>query len=472
MPGCIASRSAQDHIIGDLGHIEVRKSDADIDNVVIGATHGLSEPDAAALATVLSDETGAGLVIAYGFRNKRIPVAQPLVYTSPLIVRAGDPRQTGSVYSEFRTHLQNAADGPLKFYIGVRSADQSLTLNRIEVATAGLSVEQVKVLKAAFVRIRDQALQAGEAPKIDMALNPLDDISWNITGVKNHGVLLLAEKGLIFRMPKILGAAQAKPVYTEILKEWAAHTLATVMENSSEVPEIDVKLMPYGRMEWIRSRKNIPSVVIGAPHGSFDRHTAELVQDLSYRTSFAAVIAKGFTPTECGGWRINVNRPTEKNYPSRGPEEERGTDRAVRTYERFRETVLRAAAGPLDLYIDIHQNSHDNNLDVATLGISRAEAEAIKKAYVEIRQQILRAYDNLPKVNLAIEPIDKVTFRARVAKEQGILRLAKRSLHFELPAHRVLYNPHARRVYTAILAKLVDRIAAMPAGPMVGRTEE
>ena len=65
----------------------------------------------------------------------------------------------------------------------------------------------------------------------------------------------------------------------------------------------------------------------------------------------------------------------------------------------------------------------------------------------------------MPRVSLAIEPIDKLTFRARVAKEQGMLRLAKRSLHFELPAHRVLYDDDARHAYMEILSELIQRVA-------------
>jgi hypothetical protein len=246
------------------------------------------------------------------------------------------------------------------------------------VATGGLTFEQVAALKTAFGRIRDQALQTGEVPKIEMVLNPLDDISWNPAGVKNHGVLLLAEKGLIFRIPKVLGAPAAKPVYTKILTEWLAQALVMIGQNPSGLPEFDVQLMRYGRMESISSRKNIPGIVIGAPHGSFDWHTAEMVQEISYRTSIAAVLAKGFTPTECGGWRINVNRPTEKNYPRGETEQEHGTDRAREVFQRFREKVLRAAAGPLEFYIDVHQNAHDDKIDVATLGISRREAASIK----------------------------------------------------------------------------------------------
>ncbi|MGH7931282.1 MAG: hypothetical protein ACREQV_26220, partial [Candidatus Binatia bacterium] len=384
------------------------------------------------------------------------------VHMSPVVARGADARQPGSVFPQFRALLQNTVDGPLKFYVGVRSVDPKSNLNRIEVATGGLTFEQVKALKAVFNRIRDHALQTRHAPKIEMALNPLDEISWNPKGVKNHGVLLLADKGLIFRMPKIVGTPQVKPVYMEILRKWVAQALVMVMQNPAKLPEIEVRRMPYGRMESLPSRKNIAGIVIAAPHGSFDRHTAEMVQELSYRTSMAAVVAKGFTPTECDGWRINVNRPTEKKYPRGEPEQEKGTDRATEVFQRFTASVLKAAAGPLDLYIDVHQNSHDNNIDVATVGISRQEAQLIKTVYGNIRQRIIGNRADLPKVNLAIEPVDTVTFAARVAKEHGILRLAKRSLHFEMPAHLVFKDPAAGRAYTEILSDLIQAMAKLP----------
>jgi hypothetical protein len=39
------------------------------------------------------------------------------------------------------------------------------------------------------------------------------------------------------------------------------------------------------------------------------------------------------------------------------------TDRAREVYERFTESVFEAARGPLDLYIDMHQNSSERNIE-------------------------------------------------------------------------------------------------------------
>ncbi len=469
--GCAVAPPWQDHAVGGIGHIEVRKTDGRVEGVVIGAPFGLVEPDAAEVAMTLSDQTGAGLVIAYGFRAKRIPVAQPLVHMSPVAGPIANERWPDSVYPEFRSLMQSTVSGPVKFYVGVRAIDAKSSVDRIEVATCGLSFEQVKAVKAAFIRIRDRAIASSSIPKIDMTLNPVDDISWNVKGVKNHGVLLLAEKGLILRMPKILSDPQAKLVYTKIFIDWVSKALNLVAQNPSHLPAVRVTLVPYGRIETSPSRKNIAGIVIGAPHGSFDRHTSELAEELSYRTSLAAVTVKGFSPTEGDGWRINVNRPTEKRYPSGEPEQERGTERARQAFRRYRKTVLNAAGGTLDLYIDLHENGVDDNIDVATLGVSREEARVVTDTYREIRDRMIERRPGLSRINIAIEPVDKVTFTARVAKQEGILRVAKRSFHFELPTHRLFYDAGVRHAYTEILSELIQRLAGLRVAQFEARAE-
>jgi hypothetical protein len=448
----------QQQFIGDFGRIEWRKAKTQGEGIVVGVPHGIGEPAAVEYARSITSETGGGLVIAYGFQSERIPVTRPLVRTTVISSGLHRPNGPGSIYPEFKAALINAANGPVKFYVGIRIADAQSKLTRIEVATSGLTFEQVAELKKAYVRIRDRTIKDVETPKLEIKLNPLDDILWNPTGVKGHGVLMLAEKGLILRIPSFLSSSEVKKIYRQILTAWISEASSTSLWISSGSPETRVEMMRYGRIDTIASRKQLYGVVLGAPHGSFDWHTAELVEELSFRTSIAAVVARGFTPTECDGWRINVNRPTERRYGA--TESERETDRAKVVYQRFVETVAQAAHAPLRLYVDFHQNSSEDNIDVATVGISLEEAKAIKSAYTEIRDRVLKSLDQLRKVKLAIEPLDKVTFTARGAKSNGILKFAKQSLHIELPAHRILYSTQARRAYTEILAELISRISA------------
>ncbi len=78
----------------------------------------------------------------------------------------------------------------------------------------------------------------------------------------------------------------------------------------------------------------------------FDEYTAEMVMQISQQTGLAAVIGKGFTPTECAGWRINVNRPTERRYPA--GESEIDSKRAKETYPKLRSSAaLNLADGEL-----------------------------------------------------------------------------------------------------------------------------
>jgi hypothetical protein len=140
---------------------------------------------------------------------------------------------------------------------------------------------------------------------------------------------------------------------------------------------------------------------------------------------------------------------------------ERSTDRAKDVYNQFKKSVFAAAHGPLDLYIDMHQNGTEENIEVAVLGITRAQAKAIKTAYRAIRDRVLGDEPEVARVNLIIEPLDQVAIGAWAAKDHGILRLANSSLHFELPSHRVFFRERARRAYTKILAELIDRITTL-----------
>ena len=155
--------------------------------------HGKTEPAAVSYATSIADATGAGIVIAYGFSSKRIAVTQPLVRESRAAVVASFRDIRASIYPEFKTLLRNAAGGPVKFYVGFRIAGEKTGLKRIEVATTGFSFEQARVLKEAFSRIRDREIEV-RYPKFDIALDPLDGLSWSVEGFKHHGVLMLAAR--------------------------------------------------------------------------------------------------------------------------------------------------------------------------------------------------------------------------------------------------------------------------------------
>jgi len=455
--GCSLLQPLQQFSLGDLGHFAYRRSNGNQGGIVVGVPHGRAEPKAVEYGERISDAIGAGLVVGYDFNAKRIPVSQPLVHQSPVGWPAGGARR-GSVYPEFTKLLQETVSGPMQFYVGVRVADNRSEVPRIEVAAGGFSFEELLALKASYRRLRDESLGGWPAvPKVDVAIHPLDDISWTSYGVRNYGVLLLAERGLVIRLPQALAAGDNFAAYDDVVTAWVRHALNLAQGRAgTHLPSFVSRQMTYGRIDAIAARKESRGIVLAAPHGSFDWYTGELVEELSYRTQLPAVITRGFTPTECGGWRINVNRPTERRYPTQGVG--RKTERAQAVFDDYSRTVFEVGRGALDLYIERHQSGALGHIDVATVGVTSEAARAIKNAFRQIRDRVLQANPGIGKVELLIEPIDAIEIGAWAAKDQGMLKLAQTSLHFELPAHNIMHHDRTRRIYTAILAELVDKI--------------
>jgi hypothetical protein len=143
--GCVGRSPLQERRVGEYGRFEFRTAESGSKGVVIGVPHGGTEPAAVEYAHSIRDHLDAGLVLVYDFASKRIPVSQPLIHTSPMSWSAADGVGRGSVYAEFRTLLRSTVDGPIEFYVGLRAPNRTNPAQRIEVASAGLSFEQLKI---------------------------------------------------------------------------------------------------------------------------------------------------------------------------------------------------------------------------------------------------------------------------------------------------------------------------------------
>jgi hypothetical protein len=335
----------------------------------------------------------------------------------------------------------------------------------MEVTATGYTIEEVKLLKDLFARLRDQALQNTAMPKITLAVDPVDRISWQVFAVKHHGVLMGAEKGLSLKLPSSLANAAGEKIYREVLAAWVESARALARQAQPTAPQLQVWRGQYGRIELISSRKKIRGIVVGAPHGSFDKYTAEVVKQIAYGTGLAAVIAEGFSPTETGGgWRINVNRPSENRYPN--SDLERPTERARTVYEVFKRSVNRAARGPLNLYLEVHQTDGIKQINVATVKVSKQQARMIKETYRALRDRLAHDQPLIPQVDMVVEPIGEVEIGAWAAKTTGILSVTKQSLHFELPVASVLQTSDTRSFYTLVLTELAGHVPDILRDPL------
>ena len=443
------------HDFGNLGRFEFRVAEPAMKGIVVGAPHSGSAVVSSILARAVSDRTGAGLVAAYGFKSKRIAVAQPLVVrTSSYQIVPGNAARPGSVFREFKEILHDIAEGEIDLYIEFRGRPATGRKDNLQVVASGFTFEESRIIKQSYLEIRDRVIAGRAAPALSLSMSPLEEIGWNATGIRHHGVLLVVKRGLSLRIPEKFFDGANTEIYGDIFAAWVKDIVRLASRNTGDIPKIAVTLVDLGRFDAIPRRNNAAGVVMGAPHGSFDAYTAEMVKQLSYRTGFPAVIAKGFTPTETEGWRINVNRPSEKTYPESEFDFEFTTGRSKEVYQTYKRLILEAVEDDLELYFDVHQYGRGHTLQVATVGVSLEQARDIKAAYEEIRDRFLASDHRVAAVELIIEPMDDLEIGAWPAKANGILRVARKSLHFELPLHSMLRTPSSRNIYVKILAEL------------------
>jgi hypothetical protein len=210
-----------------------------------------------------------------------------------------------------------------------------------------------------------------------------------------------------------------------------------------------------------------PGFVVAAPHGTTDPGTGDLAAEIARRTGFALVVAQGFAidpDSKAGpGRRFQVNRPWE-GAPGRPPTEDAWTASAEQIYLAYEKRVQEAAQGPLRFYAEIHGNGRKETagrIEIATVGVDKEFALRLRALLELIRDAHLRAKPSAPKLEVVIEPADKIFYGASGAKRDGILRVPARALHFELPR---IARTDAREPYITILSEFLVQAAALPAG--------
>jgi hypothetical protein len=199
------------------------------------------------------------------------------------------------------------------------------------------------------------------------------------------------------------------------------------------VLEPDVPRVPRGHIVVKPGRAGF---VVAAPHGTTDPQTGDLAAELARRTGFGLVVAAGFA----------IDPDTRQVYLA---------------YEK---RVQEAAQGRLTFYAEIHGSGRRETagrIEVATVGVDREFATRLRSLFELIRDAHLRGHPSTPKLEITVEPGDKIFYAGSGARRDGILRLPTRALHFELPR---LARVDARESYLSILADFLTQAATLPVG--------
>jgi len=240
---------------------------------------------------------------------------------------------------------------------------------------------------------------------------------------------------------------------------------ATVILYGCAAHRVDVPATTGG--SHIAVRLGRVGFVVAAPHATSDVNTGDIADEIARRTGFGLVVASGFSMAgddrQRASRRYQVNRPLE-GVPGRPTSEHEPTETARQVYEVYEQHVLEAAQGPLRFYAEIHGNNRAQcagQIEIATVGVDRELALRLRALAELIRDAHLRAHSEIQTLQVLIEPLDAVTYRASGAKREGILRWPERALHIELPR---CARRDWREAYTAILADFLTQAVTLPAG--------
>ncbi|MFQ5829835.1 MAG: hypothetical protein ACE5JD_11865 [Candidatus Methylomirabilia bacterium] len=205
-----------------------------------------------------------------------------------------------------------------------------------------------------------------------------------------------------------------------------------VIQGCATAPVGQEAIQAWGHFASVRGR---PGLVIGAPHGTSDIRTGQIGHALANRIGFGLVTAEGFNDLGPRRRRFHVNRPTE-GIPGRPPSEEVYTDEARLVYERYVGLVREVSQGPLRLYVELHGNTRRESaerIEIATVGVTPLEASKLKTLFELIRDVHVRSNPEIPRLDVLVEPLDRIVLSASASKKVGILCLSERALHIELP---------------------------------------
>ncbi|MFQ5520654.1 MAG: hypothetical protein ACE5FK_04590 [Candidatus Methylomirabilia bacterium] len=229
------------------------------------------------------------------------------------------------------------------------------------------------------------------------------------------------------------------------------------LQGCAAVPGGHESLSVPGRFVTSRGK---PGLVIGAPHGGTDDRTTWIGREVAAKTGFSLVLATGFTSPNSPHWRFNVNRPTE-GIPGRPATEERYTEEARGVYERYIGQVRGVSQGPIRLYVELHGNTRQESagrIEIATMGVDRLGAWKLKTLFELTRDSYLGSRPEVPRLEVLVEPLDRVVLTASSAKQIGILRLPRQAMHIELPRAA---RTSAGEVYAQILAEFVQEASKL-----------
>lgn len=210
--------AAQEIFTHSPGHFETTSVKQ---GIIIAAPHGTYDIRTDVLAKDVARMLGAGYIVARGFSSgaSRINVNRPTEGAGRTCERERRTERAREVYDHYVRLIGKSCDGKsLRLYVEVHGHTSIPFLNRLEIATTGISREEARQLKERFPAFLAQAKALYPAyPELELRIEPVDKVFFGAGCNKKIGYIstghmdraLHMEIPRSARTPETLGATAA-----------------------------------------------------------------------------------------------------------------------------------------------------------------------------------------------------------------------------------------------------------------------
>lgn len=182
--------------------------------VLIAAPHGGFDWQTEAIARRIASATGAGCLVAIGYRTRRHPwnVNRPTEGVG--LAAAAEPRspEAEAVYEAWAARVTTLAP---QLYVEIHGNARPASAGAIECATWKISPEEARAFRDAYLR-RVSALPAA-LPRFGLRIEPLDPLHYRAAGAKANGVFRLVPRGMHLELPVALRVPEVHGPYAEAI---------------------------------------------------------------------------------------------------------------------------------------------------------------------------------------------------------------------------------------------------------------
>jgi hypothetical protein len=197
--------AAQEHFSHALGHFETLSSTW---GILIAAPHGTYDIRTDVLTKDVARLLGAGYVIASGFSTgtSRINVNRPTEGAGSSCERERCTERARDVYDHYVRLVGKSCNGKaLRLYVEIHGHTSLAFLNRLEIATTGITIEEARQLKERFPVFLAQAKTAYPGyPELELRIEPLDKVYFGARCDKTIGYISTRnmERALHLEIPR------------------------------------------------------------------------------------------------------------------------------------------------------------------------------------------------------------------------------------------------------------------------------